>query len=222
MNSKVILFVVLVALTGFIACKKSGDQAPTTITNEISLINATGDTLNVYENGTRVNSGSNLLPSGQYTDLQIIAGTQRYQFKKAGNPNTLFETELTLDTPFAYTVFVAGQSSDKVFAIKGSDTLKVTDTTAHIRYINASPDAGDISFTISTYPTVAGVTFKSATSFVSVPKGLVYYSMVRPDGSILASGNLTLSAGVSYNLFSKGLVAGKGTSALGARILTAQ
>lgn len=219
MNTKVILFVVFVAMIGFFACKKDGDQAPTTITNEISLINATGDTLNVYENGTRINSGSNLLPSGQYTNLQITAGTQRYQFKKAGNPNTLFETELTLDTPYAYTVFVAGQSSDKVFAIK--DTLN-NDTTAHVRFVNASPDAGNIDFTIGSYPTLKSRLFKSATSFLSVPKGRVYYSMVMSSGAVLASGYLTLSAGVSYNLFSKGLIAGKGTSALGARILVAQ
>jgi len=221
MNSKVILLIVFVAVACFFSCKKDGEKLPDTIYNQITLINAGGDTLNVYENGTRINNGSTLLPSGQYRNLQIVAGTQRYQFKKAGNPNMLFETELKLDTPFVYTVFVAGQSSDKVFALQGIDTMR-TDTTAHIRYVNASPDAGNIDFTISSYPTVKGVAFKSATSFVKVPKGKVYYSMVRPDGSVLASGNLTLSGGVSYNLFSKGLVAGKGTSALGARILVAQ
>ncbi|HWZ35993.1 MAG TPA: DUF4397 domain-containing protein [Mucilaginibacter sp.] len=219
MSSKAILLIVLVAITGFFACKKDGEKLTGNTYNAITLINAGGDTLNVYENGTRINSGSTLLPSGQYRNLEIAAGTQRYQFKKAGNSNTLFETELSMNESARYTMFVAGESADKVFVLQ--DTIK-NDTTAHVRFVNASPDAGNIDFTIGSYPIFKNRAFKSATSFLSVPYGQVFYSMVRQDGSILASGTLTLSKGIYYNLFSKGLVAGTGTNRLGARILVAQ
>lgn len=219
MNSKIILLIVFVAMAAIFSCKKDGESVGTVTQNEITLINAGGDTLNVYENGTRINNGSNLLPSGQYRNLEIIAGTQRYQFKKAGNPNTLFEAELNLDFSSVYTVFIAGQSADKVFVL--TDTIK-NDTTARVRYINASPDAGNIDFTIGSLPALKGREFKSATSFLSLPGGKVFYSMVRENGDTLASGTLTLNTGASYNLFSKGLVNGKGTNALGARIFAAQ
>jgi hypothetical protein len=221
MNSKIILLIVFVALLGFFACKKDGEKVPAISKNEITLINAGGDTLNVYENGTRINNGSNLLPSGQYRELDITAGTQRYQFKKAGNPNTLFETELNLNNSTIYTVFVAGRSADQVFVLK-DDAINTESNVTYVKYVNASPDAGNIDFTISDQPTVKGVAFKSATPYFKVTPGKVFYSMYREGQSTpLASGTLTLSAG-SYNLFSKGLVDGKGTNALGARILIAQ
>lgn len=222
MNSKVILLIVFVGIAGIFSCKKDSEKLTDTTYNAITLINAGGDTLNIYENGTRINNGSTLLPSGQYRSLQITAGTQRYQFKKAGSPNTLFETELNINNQNLFTVFVAGQSADKTFLLR--DTL-ISDTAnvAHIRYVNASPDAGNIDFTIGSLPTLKGRAFKSATSFLTVPAGQVFYSMYRQGQSTpLASGTLTVSRGVSYNLFSKGLVAGTGTNTLGARILAAQ
>lgn len=219
MNSKVILLIAFVAIAGFLSCKKEGDMATNTFYDYITLINAGSDTLNVYENGTRINSGSTLLPLGQYRNLQVAAGTQRYQFKKAGNTNILFETELSLKESTAHTVFVAGESAEKTFLLTDSFPA---DTFAHVRYVNASPDAGSINFTLGSLPTVSGVAFKSATQVLSVPHGKVFYSMVMQNGTTLASGTITLNGSTSYNLFSKGLVAGKGTNALGARILVAQ
>lgn len=220
MNSKIVLLIVFVAVTGFFACKKDGEKLTADTQNEITVINAGGDTLNVYENGTRINNGSNLLPSGQYTNLAITAGTQRYQFKKAGNPNTLFETELSMNDSTRYTLFVAGQSADRTFLLR--DSL-YSDTAVLIRYVNASPDAGNIDFTIGDLPTIKSIPFKGDTKFLSIPAGKVFYSMYREGQSTpLASGTITVSAGASYNLFSKGLVDGKGTSALGARLLRTQ
>lgn len=221
MNSKIILLIVFAATTGLFSCKKNGEEISTVTQNEITLINAGGDTLNVYENGTRLNNGSTLLPSGQYRNLEIIAGDQHYQFKKAGSPNALFDIGLNFDFSSSYTLFVAGQSADKVFVLR--DTV-VRDTlgSAYVRYVNASPDVGDIDFTIGSLPTVKNLPFKSATSFLSVPAGKVFYAMVKGGTDTIAAGTLTFNSGVAYNLFTKGLVDGKGTTALGARVLIAQ
>ncbi|GAA4096651.1 DUF4397 domain-containing protein [Mucilaginibacter panaciglaebae] len=221
MNSKIILLILFVAIAGVFACKKDGEKVGSVTQNEITLINASSDTLNVYENGARINNGSTLLPSGQYRNLEIIAGNQHYQFKKAGNPNALFDIGLNFDFSSSYTLFVAGQSADKVFVLKDTvnrDTLR----SAYVRYINASPDAGNIDFTIGSLPTLKSLSFKSATSFLSVPAGKVFYSMVKDGTDTIAAGTLTFNSGVAYNLFTKGLVNGKGTNALGARVLIAQ
>jgi len=218
MNNKKVLLTVFMAVAGFFACKKDGEKVAAITYNQITIINAGGDTLNVYENGTRVNNGSNLLPSGQYRNLKVVAGTQRYQFKKAGSPNTLFEHELSLDDSTLYTMFVAGRTGDQVFLLQ-VDTLP-TDTAAHVRFVNASPDAGNIDFTIGNLPTVKAQPFKSATSFLSVAPGPVFYSMyIEGQSTPVASGTLTLNKSTSYNLFLKGTVDGKGTNALGARLL---
>lgn len=221
MNSKIILWLVFMMMVGVFACKRDGEQLPTVTQNEITLINASGDTLNAYENGTRLNSGSTLLPSGQYRNLQITAGNQHYQFKKAGNPDALFDVELNLDFSSSYTMFVAGRSADKVFVLTDSIARDTTGS-AYVRYVNASPDVGDIDFTIGNLPTFRGQSFKSATAFLSVPAGKVFYAMVKSGADTIAAGTLTFNSGVAYNLFTKGTVNGKGTSALGARVLIAQ
>ncbi|WP_214071481.1 DUF4397 domain-containing protein [Mucilaginibacter sp. dw_454] len=223
MNNRIIILVVFAAMIGvFYSCKKDGEQLAPVTNNLITVVNASSDTLNIYENGTRINSGSNLVPFGQYQNLEITAGAQRYQFKKAGNVNTLIDLPLSLNDSSFYSLFVAGESADNVFLLQDVlfvDTAKGASNT-FIRYVNASPDAGDIDFTISTYPIFKSCAFKSATSFVEVPAGAVFYSMTRQGESApFASGNITLSAGVSYTLFSKGLIKGTGANALGARIL---
>lgn len=221
MNNKKVLFLVFVALTGLFACKKGGEAVTNKFINEITLINAGADTLNVYENGTRINNGSTLLPGGQYLDLTVTAGIQRYQFKKAGSANALFEAELNIDSVSSYTVFVAGRSADQTFVLK-NDAF-TSDTLAHVRFVNASPDAGNINFTIGALPSFTAQAFKSATAFLSVPAGKIFYSMYREGQSTpLASGTITVNKGAYYNLFSKGLINGTGTNALGARILIAQ
>jgi hypothetical protein len=221
MNNRIIVLVVFAAMISvFYSCKKDGEQLSPVLRLPITIINAGSDTLNIYENGTRVNSGSNLVPLGQYQNLPVIIGTQRYQFKKAGNLTALIDLELNLKDSTNYTMFVAGESADNVFLLK--DTL-YSDTLAHafVRFVNASPDAGNITFTVGTYPVFNSRAFKSATSFLPVTAGQVFYSMTKAGDAIpFASGNITVSANANYTLFSKGLIKGTGTNALGARIFT--
>jgi hypothetical protein len=218
MNIRVLFLFFSVAIMGFYSCKKTnGDVAVSNSLTYLDVINASADTLNVYQNGTRLNIGSNLLPSGQYANLIVKTGDQNYQFKRSGNPTVIADTKFNLLDTTAYTMFVAGESADKVFLLR--DTI-VSDTTARIRFVNASPDAGSLDFTIASKPVFKSRAFKSATPFVSVLAGKVVYSIYRQDiGALLASGTLTLAKGASYTLFSKGLINGKGTALLGARML---
>ncbi|MCC8424025.1 DUF4397 domain-containing protein [Mucilaginibacter sp. UR6-11] len=218
MNSRLLLLCLIIAVSGFLSCKKNSDDLPVSYNSTfIGVTNASADTLNVYQNGTRLNIGSTLLPSGQYTNLLVKAGTNNFQFKKAGSPNTLIDTKITLLDTVAYTLFVAGQSADKVFLLR--DTV-ANDSTAKVRFVNASPDAGSLDFSIANGPVYKSRAFKSATPFISVSPGKVVYSIYRQGIAVpLAMGTLTLTKHTSYTLFTKGLVNGTGTALLGARIL---
>lgn len=216
-NKSLLLFITTAAFLA--GCSKNGsDLIAVNPVTPLNVINASGDTVNFYQNGTRLNIGSNLLPGGQYTGISVLVGTPNFQFKKAGNPNVLVSAPLTIQALTRYTMFMAGETSDRVFLIK--DTLAAVADSAKIRFVNASPDAGPLDFTISTFPTVKGMPFKSATGFYKIPKGKVFYSVYRQGITTpLASGNLTLSGSIIYTLFSKGLVSGTGTNLLGTRIV---
>jgi hypothetical protein len=210
--------VLIVAVTCLVSCSKAGDDivVPPKITT-IAVINAGPDTLNVFQRGTRLNSGSNLLPGGQYGSLQVSVGTNTFQFKKVGSPNALIDAPFTIEPLTRYTMFVAGQSADKVFLLR--DTLPKADTT-YVRFVNASPVDNTLDITIGNSISYKKVAFKSATMFISVPIGKVTYSIKQTgETKESAGGTLTLANKTTYTLFTKGVLNGKGTSLFGARIL---
>jgi hypothetical protein len=218
MNIRALFLFCAVAFT-VLSCKKNdGDLVTASKTWPINIINAGADTLNFYQNGTRLNIGSNLLPSGQYRGFDVAIGAQNFQFKKVGHSEILLSAPFTIQDSTAYTLFVAGETADRAFLLR--DTIPVVDSTAKIRFVNAAPDAGNLDFTINSLPTYKSRAFKSATPFIKVPSGKVTYSVYRQGVTDpVSSGTITLSPRITYTLFTKGLVKGTGTAVLGTRIL---
>ncbi len=218
------LFFLLIT-TLLISCSKAEDDvlSPDRSTT-ITVINAGPDTLNIYQKGTRLNSGSNLLPGGQYTGLQVSVGTTNYQFKRAGMPDVLMEAPFNIQLfnngAFKNTLFVAGQSADKVFLLR--DSLPAADTT-YIRFINASPIEKTLEVSIGNNFKYENVAFKATTPFIPIVNGRVYMSIRQTgDTTQIAKGYLTLTKNATYTLFTKGVLKGIGTNAFGARMLLAR
>src|SRR5262249_40169594 len=130
MSNKALFICCVLLAVVFSACKKEGDQfVDEASTNLLNVINATNDTVNFYQNGTRMNNLSNLVPSRQLGYLSVNVGTQNFQFKKAFSPDVLVGAPFTIDQTPTYTLFVAGTSADKLFLLK--DSL-VSDTLARV------------------------------------------------------------------------------------------
>lgn len=217
MKISVILLFFALAVIGLSACNKAADD--TIVPNRstaLTVINASTDTLNFYQNGTRLNNTSNLYPFGQLSGLSVIVGDQNFQFKKAGSPNTLVNVAFTIKDTTNYTMFFAGESADKIFLIH--DTLTV-DTFARVRFVNASPVNVDI--TIGNKFNYKNRSFKSVTSFIPLVSGKFALSIYQAGTTtLLASGTLTLAKSSSYTLYTKGVLNGTGNNLFGARILT--
>lgn len=215
----------LFAAASLASCSKIDDDriVEERITS-INVINAGSDTLNVYQRGTRLNNGSNLTPGGQYLGLQVIAGATNYQLKKAGSAVTLIDLPLNIDPSKNFTLFVAGQSADRVFLLRDSLPAVGSDTT-HIRFVNASPLADNGTIDVKVGPDIdyKNMAFKSATSFLKVNYGKISLSIRRTgDTTQIAKGTLTLTKNYTYTLFTKGVLGGTGNNAFGARILVAR
>lgn len=151
MNIKVKASLIIIAITGYLtSCKKNNDKpdAVDSSTSSLNIINATFNNINIYVNGTRINNTTTFYPGGTLGYISVKAGTQNYSVKLDGpnNPDPLFSLPLTLSRDSVYSFFVAGNTAGQVF--KTTDVL-VSDTgsapKAKIRFVNASPDAGNIS-----------------------------------------------------------------------------
>lgn len=220
MNSRALILYFAAIIIGISSCKKGNDDtAPVVGTTFLNVINAGADTLNFYQNGTRLNNTSNLYPLGSLGYMPVSVGLQNYQLKKAGSSNALVNLSLKLDTPKAYTLFVAGETPDKTFLLE--DVFYADTTGAEIRIVNASPIAGAIDVTIGDV-THKNIAFKSATSFFHVSSGKNTLTITQTGSStpLVTPGPLTLVTGSYYTVYTKGVLNGKGNAAFGARILT--
>ncbi|QEM05718.1 DUF4397 domain-containing protein [Mucilaginibacter rubeus] len=182
MNIKVKVLLLIAAAGCFASCKKNNDKPDVvdSSTSSLNVINATFNNVNVYLNGTRVNNTTTFYPGGTLGYITVKAGTQNYSVKLDGpnNPNPLFSLPLTLSKDSVYSFYIAGNSTDQVFKttdIIAADTNKVP--SAKIRFVNASPDAGNISVhfegTTAALDTekVKDLAFKGTSTFYLVTPG---------------------------------------------------
>lgn len=217
MNTRFIILLFIVALAGFASCKNNDNVFPKTATVGLNIINASNDTLNLFINGTRQNNLT-LTSGGQSFYLPVPAGAQNYQFKKSGGVDILFSVPLTLKTDSVNnSLYITELTTTGSFS-----TVDVLDTTginlkpkAKIRFVNASPDAGDLNVTVGSKVSFNAIAFKKTAAFTLIDTGLMAMKVKRV-GSDVASvdTSITLAAGHMYTLFSKGSLTGKGTAKL--------
>lgn len=217
MNIKVKALLIIIAITGYLtSCKKNNDKpdAVDSSTSSLNVINATFNNVNIYVNGTRINNTTTFYPGGTLGYISVKAGTQNYSVKLDGpnNPNPLFSMPLTLSKDSVYSFFVAGNTADQVF--KTTDVL-VADTgsapKAKIRFVNVSPDAGNISVHFEGITAaldteqVKNIGFKTTSAFMLVAPGehnMALHSVAFP--TTVVRDTVLLTGGKVYTYYGYG------------------
>jgi Domain of unknown function (DUF4397) len=209
---------------GLSACKKNNDAPSANLTSNLNIINTSADTVNFYLNGTRLNKNSNLYPSGASGYIVVPYGAQNFQIKKIFNPvtntvQTLFSVPLTLDTSKYYSLFLGGETSASAFSTTDDLKADTTNNTCMVRFVNASPDAGDLKLTINDTTLYSNnITFKSAGGFVMIKTGTAKKSIkVYQSGAAtyLTSDSVAFAANRLYTIYSKGMLKGTGNLSFG-------
>ena len=213
-----VLFFIVTAI-GAASCKNNDEVFPKVLYTNINVVNASADTLNFYLNGTRQNNLSNLFPAGASLYLSAPSGQQNYEFKKLGGSTNLFSLPLNLKDSLYYSLYVYGETANQTFY---TDDVLLTDTlhpdTTLIRFVNVSPDAGNLSMSIISATAKATVNFASeafkATSQFELTPGGQQEVQIFQAGATLPKidTTITFQQGASYTLFSKGLINGKGSA----------
>jgi hypothetical protein len=216
-----ILFLVGVVM-GLASCKNNDEVFPPVVSSFINVVNASTDTLNFYVNGTRKNNNSSLYPMGQSYYLTVPAGTQNYQFKKAGSPDVLFSLPLNLKDSLNYSLYVYGESANKTFyTIDSLRTYTAYPDTTQIRFVNVSPDAGNLTVTVNDTLNFKSRAFKTSSVFLFTDAGQKEVK-VYLDGAATPKidTTVTVQAGGIYTIFSKGLLNGKGSAVFDVGLVT--
>jgi hypothetical protein len=218
MNIRCSIFLFVAVLTVMASCKNNDEVFRKVVTTGLNIVNASADTLNFYLNGTRLNSTSSLFPLGQTYYLPVASGSQNFSFKKAGSPNTLFNLPLTLQDSVNNSVYVTGETAAGTFHtvdfldITGIDSGKIA---CKIRFVNASPDAGNLNVTIGDTVSFSSVFFKTTEAFqLTGPTSKKEVKVYLPGVTKAKVDTLiTVQAGYMYTVYSKGLINGTGNAA---------
>ncbi|MFI5139359.1 MAG: DUF4397 domain-containing protein [Sphingobacteriales bacterium] len=220
----ILLFTAL--LIGLYSCKNNDEVFVTVKYTYITAINAGADTLNFYLNGTRQNNASSISPAGSPGMLVVPSGLQNYEFKKAGQSVVLFSLPLNLAYNTFNSVYVTGESANSVF--KTVDTIPQlntaqTDTLTAVRFVNAAPDAGNLNVFIGDTVNFKSAAFKSSSKFNLTGRGkkkvTVYLAGI---ATPIIDTPIIFQPAVSYTLYTKGLLNGKGNAAFGLGLLINQ
>ena len=218
--SKILLLLALIAI-GLSSCKSNGDIIPYAPPANLNIVNTAPDSLNVYQNGARINNISTISPGSQSGYTVVASGAKIYQVKKNGASTYLINNlPLTLDTTAYYSLFIAGETSDQIFL--ANDALPAgAANSSLIRFVNASPATTNLDVTIGTL-TFSNQPFKAVTAFsnllVSSSTNVTIY--LHGSTTPLFKGTTLLSAGAAYTLYTKGIPSGTGSNVFTAVINT--
>ena len=164
-------------IVGLVACKKKNDDAPTIVSKVgLNIINTSVDTVNVYLNGSRLNTTTAILPGYSTGYYPVPKGQQTYEVKKPFNittstVQTLFSITLTADTNPNHTLFItdgkAGDAFQTIDVFK-TDTSATGDSSCYIRLVNSSPTSGALDMSYGNVAVSTNVAFQKYTDFIEV------------------------------------------------------
>ena len=203
------------------ACKKKYDDAPAFLSKvALSVLNASADTINVYLNGSRLNTTSAILP-GYFTRYDSVPrGKQIYEIKKPFNTSTSVVQNLfsitVQDTSLRQTLFVTDNKADDAFSIPDifkTDTVKATqDSTCFLRLVNSSPGSGGLDMSYGNTIVAGNVAFKGHSDFTLVSTKIgasvtgVIPLKIFNTGAVtpLYLDSVTLTPGTNYTIYTLG------------------
>lgn len=213
---------VIALIAGLAACKKKYDDTPTLVSKvKLNVINTSVDTINIYRNGSRLNTTSAILPGYFTAYYDVPEGQQIYEVKKPFNVGTsivqnLFSITLPADTNFYRTLFVTDGKADDAFTtpdIFKADTVTATkDSTCFIRLVNSSPGSGALDMTFGSTTASSNVAFKGHSDFalVSLYKdasvtGVTALKIFNTGSATpLYTDSVTLTPGTNYTIYTLG------------------
>ena len=225
MNFRILTILLVAVTTVLLSCNKKNNDlvAPLDINPPlVNTINATTDTINIYQNGIRQNNLSSIYPGGATSYLAFINGTQTFSIKRTNSTNVLLSQPYTIHSTQFYSIFVAGTSSGDMFlttdAIDTAESVvDTTETLGMVRFVNASINSGALNVTVGTGDTVNihNINYGTATAFMPFNASHTQEVKVFLGNSSTPKIDsvFTFQVGSIYTLYTRGSLTGTGNNA---------
>jgi hypothetical protein len=195
----------------FSACSKNETEIPSI--SGLMVVNAAPNhgTYNVYINsiGTPANTKGALPFLGTVSPyFNITPGTNILKFTTASSVEPVYTETTNLAADKAYSYFLINDIPNLSGLLLQDDLSLNSAEKAFVRFINVSPNAGNLDLAVDSGATlVADKAFKAASEFISIdpkPYNLVIKS--KSTGLVIATlKNVTLTAGKMYSIVAAGM-----------------
>lgn len=214
-SNKISRIAAALLLTAFVlsfhACSKNETNVPSI--SGLMVVNAAPNhgTYNVYINNISqpVNT-KGALPflgtTSQY--FNITPGGNTLKFTTASSVESVYTETTNLEADKAYSYFLINDIPNLSALLLQDDLSLNSAEKAFVRFINLSPDAGNLDLAVDSGSTlVADKGFKAASEFVSIdPKAYNLVIKSKSGGQILATmKGISLTAGKMYSIVAAGM-----------------
>lgn len=215
-SKRSVMAVAAVGLFGVLtlsSCLKNSDNnaTPTQPVALLSVIQAVPDApaADFYLDNSKVNLTA-LSYNSRLDYFKAAVGTRNAIFTQTTTDVKLFSDSVSLAANQAYSLFVSNTTASPKFLLL-TDTIKQPSSgNASIRFVDVSPDAGDLDLAITGGAVIAShISYNQWTGFVPVGGNQTYTLEVRQAGTtniVAKLTNASLSTGSVYTVWVHGLV----------------
>ncbi len=216
MKFKVPLIISL-AVASFASCQK--EDLPPAVKPQASLnvINLTSTSVNVLQNGNRINNTSTVYPNGVTGYLVVSAGESPFTITRNGTPDIFFTKQLALDSLGEHTLFIAGATADDAILTNDRFTTDTANVT-QVRLVQASSKAGDLEVRFNDTVAFSNAAYKSVSDFKKLKPGNKELKILRGT-TVLLTDSVTITRNNAYTLYTSGDPQVTGDAGFGAGIL---
>ena len=215
---------VIALITGFAACKKTDNPAPTNAS--VMFVNAATGTssVSVMANNTAVGGAANLgfaKASGYQAVKASSAVNIVFNINGSGLTTPLVSGTANMAVNAHYSVFAGGLFTAPSFVVTTDDLTVPSGSNVKIRFINLSSDNLNASCFVGNTRLDSNIAYKGFTGFIEIGPVTDKVTMLDPIAPTNTAQLLsqTLAPGKIYTVILTGSSAGTGTAALNLTII---
>ncbi|UZD23082.1 DUF4397 domain-containing protein [Algoriphagus halophytocola] len=193
---------------GLTSCLDDNDIAQVPDSGYISIYNGAPDSPGlIISTDVRDVNNFPLKYSQTLSYNSYFPGERPFFFSEQYSVTTLFEKEFTVKVDSVYSMYIIQDGEELDAFLVDDDWAEPNESEAQIRFLNLSPDAGNVTvvFNESETPLFSSTGFKGNTSFENVDQDLYDIEVLSESGEVLVSANdVSLLGNRVFTLILKG------------------
>lgn len=210
------LILLFLSVLFFSSCQKTRKEEPE-LQSAINIVNATIGMPQIAFFISRMRVQGEPL---KYTDESgyfiTFPGTRELDVAADGIPDYILKTNFSFKQNKYHTIFITGESTTISSLFTDDDLTNPPAGKAKIRFVNLSPDAGDLLLGLKNgtnlFPHQA---YKTVSQFVTLDAGVYDLQVKTATGTVLLEKNVTIATGLIYTAWANGMRAGTASAPIG-------